>query len=298
MGFIKEAGIQIASGGSAGLVEICMNHPLDIVKTRLQLQKVYVPNDPHSYRSVPDCLMKIARSEGVRSLYKGILPPIMVETPKRALKFFNFEQLKKLFLFGSPTATPLTFTLAGFGSGVIEGIIVNPFEVIKITLQSNVSHSSVMPGTWSVASHIIKTGGFGADGLCKGLMATIARHAYWNMVYFAFYHTVKSYIPHHEDGRVELARRFGIGLIAGTLASCVNIPFDVAKSRIQGPQPVPGEVKYRGCTKAILTIAKEEGVPALYKGLVPKLMRLGPGGAIMLVVYDYTYAYLKTTFPD
>ena len=37
-----------------------------------------------------------------------------------------------------------------------------------------------------------------------------------------------------------------IGFTAGTLASCCNIPFDVAKSRIQGPQPEPGKVKYRG----------------------------------------------------
>ena len=33
---------------------------------------------------------------------------------------------------------------------------------------------------------------------------------------------------------------------------------------------------------------------ALYKGLLPKVLRLGPGGAIMLVVYDYMYNFLIT----
>ena len=32
---------------------------------------------------------------------------------------------------------------------------------------------------------------------------------------------------------------------------------------------------------------------ALYRGLLPKVMRLGPGGAIMLLVYDHVYTWLK-----
>ena len=46
--------------------------------------------------------------------------------------------------------------------------------------------------------------------------------------------------------RAELARKFFIGVIASTLGCCFSIPFDVAKSRIQGPQPEPGKVKYKG----------------------------------------------------
>ena len=44
------------------------------------------------------------------------------------------------------------------------------------------------------------------------------------------------------------------------------------------------------------TVAREEGFGALYKGLVPKVMRLGPGGAIMLLVYEYSYESLKERF--
>lgn len=43
-------------------------------------------------------------------------------------------------------------------------------------------------------------------------------------------------------------------------------------------------------------VAREEGFGALYKGLTPKVMRLGPGGAIMLVVYDYVYEFLDGYF--
>lgn len=35
---LKQAALQILSGGSAGFVEVCIMHPLDLVKTRLQIQ--------------------------------------------------------------------------------------------------------------------------------------------------------------------------------------------------------------------------------------------------------------------
>ena len=58
---------------------------------------------------------------------------------------------------------------------------------------------------------------------------------------------------------MEFLRKFTLGLIGGTAASVINIPFDVAKSRIQGPQPVLGQVKYRSCFATIRTIYVEEG---------------------------------------
>jgi solute carrier family 25 2-oxodicarboxylate transporter 21 len=57
----------------------------------------------------------------------------------------------------------------------------------------------------------------------------------------------------------EFFRKVGIGFVSGTLASCVNIPFDVAKSRIQGPQPVAGEIKYRTTLSSMAIVYREEG---------------------------------------
>lgn len=62
-----------------------------------------------------------------------------------------------------------------------------------------------------------------------------------------------------QDSKLEILRRLGIGFIAGTLGSICNIPFDVAKSRIQGPQPVPGQIKYKGTIKTIVKVYQEEG---------------------------------------
>ncbi|XP_030786687.1 mitochondrial 2-oxodicarboxylate carrier [Rhinopithecus roxellana] len=207
-------------------------------------------------------------------------------------QFFTFEQYKKLLGYVS-LSPALTFAIAGLGSGLTEAIVVNPFEVVKVGLQANRNTFAEQPSTMGYARQIIKKEGWGLQGLNKGLTATLGRHGVFNMVYFGFYYNVKNIIPVNKDPTLEFLRKFGIGLLSGTIASVINIPFDVAKSRIQGPQPVPGEIKYRTCFKTMATVYQEEGILALYKGLLPKIMRLGPGGAVMLLVYEYTYSWLQ-----
>lgn len=81
-----------------------------------------------------------------------------------------------------------------------EAILVNPFEVVKVTLQSNKALASQVPSTWSVTRQIVRENGLGARGLNKGLTATIARNGVFNMVYFGFYHSVKGIVPEYEVG--------------------------------------------------------------------------------------------------
>ncbi|XP_035292546.1 mitochondrial 2-oxodicarboxylate carrier isoform X1 [Cricetulus griseus] len=224
--------------------------------------------------------------------YKGIIPPILAETPKRAVKFSTFEQYKKLL--GYVSLSPgLTFAIAGLGSGLTEAVVVNPFEVVKVGLQVNQHTFTEQPSTFAYARQIIKKEGWGLQGLNKGFTATLGRHGIFNMAYFGFYHNVKNIIPACKDPTLEFLRKFGIGFLSGTIGSIFNIPFDVAKSRIQGPQPVPGEIKYRKCLKTMATVYQEEGILALYRGLLPKVMRLGPGGAVMLLVYEHVNVWLQ-----
>ncbi|XP_011059760.1 PREDICTED: mitochondrial 2-oxodicarboxylate carrier isoform X2 [Acromyrmex echinatior] len=286
---LKEAVIQIGAGGSAGFIEVCIMHPMDLVKTRFQLQVKTTKSDPLYYTGIRDCMTKMYKTEGLPAFWKGILPPILVETPKRAVKFFTFEQYKQFFLFGASAPTPLTFSCAGFFAGVTEAILVNPFEMVKVKLQSNRKHIKESPSTFVVTKEIISKYGFGLNGLNKGLSATIMRNAVFNSFYFGFYHSVKGYISVRKEPWLEFLSKVAIGFVSGTVASCLNIPFDVAKSRIQGSQD---GTQYKGTLNTIHIIYKREGFRALYKGLVPKVLRLGPGGAIMLVVYDYMHVFL------
>ncbi|XP_067680255.1 mitochondrial 2-oxodicarboxylate carrier-like [Haliotis asinina] len=282
--------MQFAAGGCAGFVEVSIMHPLDLIKTRIQIQGGL--DDVQRYNSIADCVKKMYRNEGALSFYKGILPPLMAETPKRAVKFFTFERYKNVFSYGNYLSQPVVLTLSGLCSGLTEAVVINPFEVVKVKLQAE-RNSLPKSSTFATAREILAKDGFGLKGLNKGLSATLGRHGVFNMVYFSFYHNIKAIVPEMNDPKHDLARRFVIGLCAGILASCVNIPYDVAKSRIQGPQPVPGQIKYRTCNATIRTVYREEGFLALYKGLLPKVLRLGPGGAIMLLVYEAAFTWMQ-----
>ncbi|XP_049681916.1 mitochondrial 2-oxodicarboxylate carrier isoform X3 [Accipiter gentilis] len=175
-----------------GLVEICLMHPLDVVKTRFQIQRG--KTDPTGYKSLGDCFRTIFQREGLLGFYKGIYPPILAETPKRAVKFFTFEQYKKLLGYAS-LPPGLAFAVAGLGSGLTEAVVVNPFEVVKVTLQANRNAFTEQPSSFVQARQIIKTDGLGFQGLNKGLTATLGRHGVFNMVYFGFYFNVKNILP-------------------------------------------------------------------------------------------------------
>lgn len=172
---------------------------------------------------------------------------------------------------------PQTFSLAGLGAGVLEAILVNPFEMVKVTLQANRNKGGEVPTTWAATRLIVAEHGIGSRGLNRGLTATIGRNGVFNMLYFGFYHSMKDIVPEFKDPYQEFLRKVALGFIAGTLGSVINIPFDVAKSRIQGPQPQPGVFKYKSTFPTIATVYREEGFAALYKGLTPKVMRLAPG---------------------
>ena len=46
--------------------------------------------------------------------------------------------------------------------------------------------------------------------------------------------------------------------------------------------------KYNWTYPSLFLIAREEGFAALYKGFVPKVLRLAPGGGVLLLVVEFT----------
>lgn len=50
-----------------------------------------------------------------------------------------------------------TFCLAGLCAGITEAILVNPFEVVKVTLQVNRAQSTQAPSTMAVTKEIIRS---------------------------------------------------------------------------------------------------------------------------------------------
>eukprot|EP00042_Codosiga_hollandica_P039416 m.330317 g.330317 ORF g.330317 m.330317 type:complete len:110 (+) comp55608_c0_seq16:752-1081(+) len=86
----------------------------------------------------------------------------------------------------------------------------------------------------------------------------------------------------------ENSSMFSLSAVSGVV---MNTPMDVVKSRMQN-QP-PGVAKYVWTLPSLLSILREEGPRSLWKGLGPRVIRLGPGGGIMLLVFDYVSDVLQ-----
>jgi solute carrier family 25 2-oxodicarboxylate transporter 21 len=267
-------------------------YPLDVVKTRFQLQ-VGSGVGEEVYTSIADCFKKIVKNEGFSRLYRGILPPILVEAPKRAIKFSANEQYSNLFkkIYGTDKMNQLLSIQAGISAGCTEAVVIVPFELVKIRLQDK-GNAGKYKGTFDALTKIVRNEG--PFALFNGLEATVWRHATWNGGYFGVIFSVRRTLPKAENKQQQLRNNFIAGTIGGTVGTILNTPYDVVKTRIQNDSGIVK--KYNWTLPAVKTVAQEEGIGALYKGFVPKVLRLGPGGGILLVVFDQVTKLMKKYF--
>lgn len=123
-----------AAGAIAGISEVLTMYPLDLVKTRAQLM---VGQNVGTFA----LLKNIAKQEGMSGLYRGIIPPIFMEAPKRATKFAANDMWGQFYrkLFAVDKANQSLSILTGATAGATESFVVVPFELIKIRLQDKKS---------------------------------------------------------------------------------------------------------------------------------------------------------------
>lgn len=173
--------------------------------------------------------------------------------------------------------------LTGASAGATEAFVVVPFELIKIRLQDRASAGKYK----GMIDCFVKT--VRAEGLLalyNGLESTLWRHILWNAGYFGCIFQVRQIIPAATDKRQKMGNDLVAGAVGGAFGTVLNTPMDVVKSRIQNSPKVAGVIpKYNWAWPAVGTVMKEEGFGALYKGFLPKVLRLGPGGGILLVVF-------------
>ncbi|RDW71993.1 hypothetical protein BP5796_08027 [Coleophoma crateriformis] len=275
---------QFAAGAVAGVSEILVMYPLDVVKTRVQLQTGTGTGADH-YNGMVDCFRKIIKNEGFSRLYRGIEAPILMEAPKRATKFAANDAWGKFYrdLFGMAKMNQSLSILTGATAGATEAFVVVPFELIKIRLQDRASAGKYT----GMIDCVVKT--VKAEGplaLYNGLESTMWRHILWNAGYFGCIFQVRALLPKAENKSSQMGYDLLSGATGGTIGTIINTPMDVVKSRIQNSPKIAGSVpKYNWAWPAVGTVMREEGFGALYKGFLPKVLRLGPGGGILLVVF-------------
>lgn len=267
------------AGGIAGLSELAVMYPLDVIKTRAQLQ---VGGAGQPFVAT---LVNTIKTEKF-GIYRGILAPAFVEAPKRAIKFGANEIYKPMFTNKDGVLTTAGSIGAGVATGLSEALVVSTPEMLKIRCQA-IEYRGVYSGPGDAFVKILRTEG--PMALTKGLEATLWRHGVWNGGYFGSVHIVRSALPKPETDGGTLAVNFVAGAISGTIGTMLNTPPDVLKSRIQNS---PSNV-VPWAPIGIYNIARKEGIRAIYKGFIPKVARLGPGGGVMLVIFDAVSKFFR-----
>lgn len=259
----------VIAGGGAGVIEICLMYPTDVLKTRFQLST-------GASQSLPVMVKDMVAKEGWWVFYRGISAPILSEAPKRAVKFSANEFYRGIFKGKDGNLGASGYFASGAAAGSTEAFVNCPFEVVKVRMQAPGS-KELYKSTTDAAKHILFKEG--PATLYKGIEPQIYRNAAWNGLYFTITPTLREKMG---GGKLNT---FLAGMVAGAVATVASTPFDVVKSRMQN-QAV-GVNKYTYAIPSLSVVIKEEGVRSMYRGLGMRLLRLGPGGGIMMIAFEF-----------
>ncbi|KAM8827123.1 solute carrier family 25 member 47-A [Synchiropus picturatus] len=126
------------SGLAAGITQISVMSPGDIVKVRLQCQTESKKSGTFrpKYRGPVHCLLSIVKEDGVLGLYRGALPLMLRDAPSFATYFLTYTTICDWLTDGSEKRPGWSgVMLAGGVAGMAGWSIGTPMDVIKSRLQ-------------------------------------------------------------------------------------------------------------------------------------------------------------------
>jgi len=344
---------QMLSSGAGALVVSLTMTPLDVVKIRLQSQeRLYAKkcflysnglmdhlcprtngdppqrqihtiqqicdckwyNRPKYFNSTTDAFIKIARTEGLSSLWSGLVPTLVLALPTTVVYFTMYEQLKvkiETWRAGSKSksedtsrndgesqaVSPRWVSLASGGlARWIAVTIVNPLELVRTKMMSQKMR------VWEVRACLRELlQAQGIRGLWNGYTMTLMRDVPFSAIYWPLYeqtgHSLAELYPLYPANSFPIT--FASGAVAGSIASTLTLPFDVVKTLKQldmgerqmgGGQHGQGP---KGNLAIVRELVREQGVKSLFTGLVPRLLKVAPACAIMISSYEWCKAIFK-----
>jgi len=224
---VWQPALHFASGLLAETVSCVLWVPIDIVKERMQVQSVLPARSPLHYNSTMHAITTIARTEGLRGIYRGYGATLASFGPYSAFYLSIYEQLKDVqaSLYNvPPSSLPFhSFLLAGAIAGGAAAFITNPLDMAKLRLQVQRAQrqsrqAASSGGTGGVGSglefgyknmvdgmrKVVAEGGW--KGLWKGVGARVLFFMPSSALNIAIFDTVKSYITERNkhDKRMSL----------------------------------------------------------------------------------------------
>jgi solute carrier family 25 S-adenosylmethionine transporter 26 len=157
-----------------------------------------------------------------------------------------------------------------------------PTEIIKQRAQAGSKYSLAM-----IAKRIHKTDGI--SGFYRGYATTLTREIPFSFIELPLWEFMKKYWAGYMGrDKCKPFESAVCGSIAGSIAAAATTPLDVVKTRV---------MLYEGINRptVLSTFAKiyrNEGMGALFSGIVPRTLWMGIGGYVFFFAYEFS---LQTT---
>ncbi|KAI6238492.1 hypothetical protein M3Y99_00688200 [Aphelenchoides fujianensis] len=200
---VMESAYRFILGSVAGACGATAVYPVDLMKTRMQNQRTGSFLGEVAYKNSWDCFKKVAKFEGLRGLYRGLLPQII-----------GMNDFMRDKLTGKDGRIPLIAEIvAGGTAGASQVVFTNPLEIVKIRLQV-AGELRAKVGVTSVLKEL------GFIGLYKGARACFLRDIPFSAIYFPAYAHAKQRTADDQDlnGPASL---FASAFIAGVPAAAL-----------------------------------------------------------------------------
>ncbi|KAG6605287.1 S-adenosylmethionine carrier 1, chloroplastic/mitochondrial, partial [Cucurbita argyrosperma subsp. sororia] len=213
----------------------------------------------------------------LKGLYAGLGGNIAGVLPASALFVGVYEPTKQKLLRTFPeNLSAVAHFLAGAIGGIAASLIRVPTEVVKQRMQTGQFASAP-----DAVRLIARKEGF--KGLYAGYGSFLLRDLPFDAIQFCIYEQLRIGYKLAAKRDLNDPENAIIGAFAGALTGAITTPLDVIKTRLM----VQGSAnQYKGIIDCVQTIVREEGPPALLKGIGPRVLWIGIGGSIFFSVLE------------
>eukprot|EP00448_Togula_jolla_P003892 CAMPEP_0170597972 /NCGR_PEP_ID=MMETSP0224-20130122/15994_1 /TAXON_ID=285029 /ORGANISM="Togula jolla, Strain CCCM 725" /LENGTH=323 /DNA_ID=CAMNT_0010922483 /DNA_START=59 /DNA_END=1030 /DNA_ORIENTATION=+ len=170
-------GLKVLCAATAGAVGAFAGNPGDLAMVRMQADGKLPEAERRGYKNIFDAVSKIARTEGVFSLWRtGVVPNMNRATIITVGQLAAYDQCKQLLTYELGAGDTIsTHFAASFMAAFIASAMSNPVDVAKTRLmnQRKDAGTQAYTGTLNCMGSIVKNEG--PLALYKGFAATFAR---------------------------------------------------------------------------------------------------------------------------
>ncbi|CAO2816037.1 unnamed protein product [Amaranthus hypochondriacus] len=183
----------LIAGACAGVSSTILTYPLELVKTRLTIQR-------DVYNGIVDAFVKIIREEGASELYRGLAPSLIGVIPYAATNYCAYDTLRKAYrkLFKQERIGNIETLLIGSLAGAISSSATFPLEVARKHMQVGaVSGRQVYKNVLHALASILEQEG--VQGLYRGLGPSCVKLVPAAGISFMCYEACKRILVENED---------------------------------------------------------------------------------------------------